>query len=73
MGSIPKDGSVHVKVKDFFPNHTNKKYIEIGIALDRLRNDRTKSDYENFIPQIKMLTAKSLLEAKELFYLLKQI
>ncbi len=50
----------HGKIIRFFRKSTDRDYQKIGLALDRLRQQRNKADYEGQFPDLEQQTKLAL-------------
>lgn len=71
--NISKSSSSHEEVRNYFIQHSNKSYKEIGSHLDRLRIDRNIADYRDVVHKVDILATKVLLEAGDTIDILNQI
>lgn len=57
---IPAQGNPHRFVADQYINDPDPLRVQIGIELGRLRRDRNRCDYDDFVNQLSNLVRRSL-------------
>lgn len=69
--AIPKTGKAHGYVADKFKSSMDKRRRQIGINLDRLRADRRKVDYDDFVTGLSPMVVTALKLAWQVISTLK--
>lgn len=64
--SIPTTGDAHRIVSDIFQNSPDRPRKKIGINLNRLRENRRKADYDDFIRNLPDITRKALIQSEQI-------
>ncbi|MGQ9625942.1 MAG: hypothetical protein ACUVV0_03445 [Anaerolineae bacterium] len=62
---VPPGGEAHRYVRDVFRTSSDSLYRRIGHNLARLRIDRNRADYEDFVVGLSSITVIDLKLAKE--------
>lgn len=70
---VPRDGSAHVTVRDFFKGDIDGKKDKISRFLDYLLKNRTKADYDSNVPGLAPLAQTALIRAKEVIELVNEL
>jgi uncharacterized protein (UPF0332 family) len=63
---IPSSSKAHAAVQKHFKTSADNRYKKIGNALERLRLDRNKADYDNILINADKLVQKSIARAEEI-------
>ena len=70
--NLPRNGRIHGFVIDKFKTSGDRTWREIGTNLDRLRVDRKKADYKNYVRNLSSLVEIDIKMAKKVLSLLKK-
>ena len=71
--SIPKTGKAHRYVISKFKNSMDRRRRQIGVNLDRLRTDRRKVDYDDFVTGLSPMAVMDLRLAQQVNSTLKSL
>lgn len=61
---VPETAEIHTFIARWFLNEESIEEQEIGALLDRLRNRRRRADYDDDVPNVAALAARSLADAQ---------
>ncbi len=63
---IPDTGKAHGIVSDLFQRSPHRPRKKIGANLNRLRENRRKADYDDFIRNLPNITSKALRQSEQI-------
>ena len=61
---VPETAEIHTFIARWFLAEEGVEEQEIGALLDRLRNRRRRADYDDNVPNVGSLAARSLADAQ---------
>jgi uncharacterized protein (UPF0332 family) len=71
--TLPVGGHVHAYVRDHFRNSSDSGQNRIGHALNRLRIDRNKADYDDSVTGLDTMTTGAIIVAQQVLGLLRML